>query len=258
MSKVIKNSLLSLVIFTSSILLSLQVAAQINDEIEKSFTVTSESTFSLNNINGSVVITSWQENTIKVIANISAETQESYDDVTINMKQQGKNVSVQTEYKENAYRQNKQAARVNYQVWLPEDANLSDIELVNGDLSIENISGEIDAEVVNGSIKATQLSGNSEISAVNGSVNVSYKAQAGDVDSIEIETVNGRIELFIPPSINANVSADTMHGTIKTAFGLTAKKSTFSGYNLRGEIGSGGTKIDLDSINGSIKVLQSE
>jgi len=258
MSKVIKNSLLSIVIFTSSILLSLQVAAQINDEVEKSFTVTGESKFSLNNINGTVTISSWQENTIKVVASISAESQESFDDVTINMSQNGQKVSVQTKYKEKAYRQNKQAARVDYQVWLPEDADLSDVELINGDLTIENIAGEVDAEVVNGVINATGLSGNSEISAVNGSVNVSYKAQADDVDNIEIETVNGRIELFLPQNINADVSADTMHGAIKTAFGLTAKESSFSGYNLRGEIGSGGTNIDLDSVNGSIKVLKSE
>lgn len=258
MSKIIKNSLLSLVIFTSSILLSLQVAAQINEEIEKSFTVTSKSNFSLNNINGTVEISSWQEDTIKVVATVSAETQESYDDVTVNMVQRGQKVSVRTDYKEKTYRQNKQVARVDYQVWLPAETNLSDIELVNGDLTIENIAGEVHAEVVNGSINATKLSGSSEISAVNGSVNVDYKAQTDDVDSIEIETVNGRIELFIPQNINANVSADTMHGSIKTAFGLAAEKSTFSGYNLRGEIGSGDTKIDLNSVNGSIKVLKSE
>lgn len=258
MNKVIKNSLLSIVIFTSSILLSLQVAAQINEDIEKSFTVTSESDFSLNNINGTVTISSWQENTIKVVASIKAETQESYDDVTINMAQHGQKLSVQTKYKEKAYRQNKQIARVDYQIWLPADTNLSDIELVNGDLIIENIAGEVDAEVVNGSINATQLSGDSEISAVNGSVNVDYKAQADDVNSIEIETVNGRIKLLVPESFNANISADTMHGGIKTAFGLSAKKSSFSGYNLRGEIGHGGTKINLDSINGSIKLLKSE
>jgi len=258
MSKVIKNSLLSLVIFSSSILLSLQVAAQINEEIEKSFTVTGESDFSLSNLNGTVEIYSWQENTIKVLASISAETQESRDDVTINMAQHGQKVSVQTDYKGKGYRQNKQSAKVDYQIWLPAETNLSDIELVNGSLTIKNVDGKVEAEVVNGSINATGLSGNSEISAVNGSVNVDYKAQADDVESIEIETVNGRIELYLPQSINAKVSADTMHGSIKTAFGLAATKSTFSGYNLRGEIGSGGTNIDLDSVNGSIKLLKSE
>ncbi len=258
MGKIINNSLLSVVIFTSSICLSLQVAAQINEKIEKSFTVAGESYFSLSNINGAVAIASWQEDTIKVVASISAETQESYDDVTINMAQQGKNASVNTDYKEKSYRQHKQAAKVDYQVWLPENTNLADIELVNGSLNIKNVSGEVEAEVVNGSIKATGLSGNSEISAVNGSVNVEYKTQTDNVDNIDIETVNGRIELFIPQDINANVSADTMHGNIKTAFGLQAKKNQFVGRNLRGKIGSGQTTINLDSVNGSINVLKSD
>jgi len=258
MSKIIKKCLLSLVIFTSSISLSLQVAAQINEEIEKSFTVTNDSDFSLSNINGAVTISSWQQSTIKVLATISADTQESFDDLTVHMAQHKNKVSVNTDYKEKSYRQHKQMAKVDYQVWLPAETTLSDIELVNGSLNIKNISGGVDAEVVNGSINATELSGNSEISAVNGSVNVSYKAQTDDVDNIDIETVNGRIKLVLPRHINANVSADTMHGAIKTTFGLAANKSTFSGYNLRGEIGNGGTNINLDSVNGSIKIVDSE
>ena len=102
------------------------------------------------------------------------------------------------------------------------------------------------------------MSNNSDISSVNGSVNVSYQSSLKEVSNIDLETVNGSIKLFLPEGINADVNADTMHGGIKTSFGLTATKNSFSGRNLRGEIGSGGTKIDLESINGSIKVLKSE
>ncbi|WP_019025806.1 DUF4097 family beta strand repeat-containing protein [Colwellia piezophila] len=258
MGKIIKNSLLSLVIFISSILLSLQVAAQINDQIEKSFIVADQSYFSLDNINGEVAITSWQKNTIKVVATISAESQESRDDVTITMAQHGQKVSVTTDYKEKSYRQNKPMAKVDYQVWLPADTNLSGIELVNGSLTIKNIDGEVEVEVVNGSIYATGLGGDSEISAVNGSVDIFYSVDATNINNIDVETVNGRIKLYLPENINADITADTMHGSINTAFGLEAKKNSFIGRNLRGKIGSGGSKINLDSVNGTINILKSE
>ncbi|PKI17047.1 DUF4097 family beta strand repeat-containing protein [Colwellia sp. 12G3] len=258
MSKVIKNSLLSLVMFTSFNLLSLQVSAQINEEIAQSFSVTSQSDFSLNNINGTVTIKSWSQRNIKVLANVSANTQESRDDVTINMTQDGQKVTVSTNYKENGYRQNIQSAKVDYQVWLPADSNLLDIELINGSLIIRDISGEVEAEVVNGSVKASGLSGDSRISSVNGSVDVVYTQEATSFNNIELETVNGSIKLYLPENINADITVDTMHGSIKTAYGLETKKNFFSGHNLRGKIGNGGSKINLESVNGSIKVLTSE
>ncbi len=258
MSKIIKSSLLSLVIFTSLNFLSLQASAQINEEIEKSFSVASQSTFSLSNINGNVTINSWPESNIKILAKISAKTQESRDDMTINMVQQGPRVMVSTDYKENGYRQNRQSAKVDYQVWLPADANLSDIELINGSLIIRDISGKVEAQVVNGSIKASGLSGNSIISSVNGSVDVVYSSDTINVNNIEVETVNGSIKLYLPENINADITADTMHGSINTAFGLQAKKNSLFGRNLRGKMGSGGGNINLDSVNGTINVLKSD
>jgi len=258
MSKVLKNSLLSLVTFISLICFSLQVSAQVNEEIEKNFPVTSKIDFSLNNINGAVTINSWAENNIKVLVNISAKTQESRDDVIINMIHKNQKVTVSSDYKERGYNQNKQGAKVDYQIWLPADSNLSDIELINGNLIIRDISGKVEAQVVNGTIKASALSGDSRISSVNGNVDVLYSLNAMNVNSIDIETVNGSIKLYLPEYINAAITADTMHGSINTDFGLEAKKNSFFGRNLRGNIGSGGKLINLDSVNGSIKVLKSE
>jgi len=258
MSKVFKNSLLSLVTFTSLICLSLQVSAQVDEEIEKIFPVTSQADFSLNNINGAVTIKSWSEDSIKVLVNISAKTQGSRDDVTINMTQHDQSVTVRSDYKENSYNQNKQGAKVDYQVWLPADSNLSDIELINGNLIIRDISGKIEAQVVNGSIKASGISGSSQISSVNGSVDVLYSLNATNVNNIDVETVNGSIKLYLPEHINAAITADTMHGSINTEFGLEAKKNSFFGHNLRGKIGGGGNLVNLDSVNGSINILKSE
>jgi len=258
MSKILKNSLLSLVTFTSLVCLSLQVSAQVDEEIEKNFPVTSEADFSLNNINGAVTINSWSENSIKVLANISAKTQESRDDVTINMTQHDQSVMVRSDYKENGYKRNKQGAKVDYQIWVPADANLSDIELINGNLIIRDISGEVKAQVVNGFIKASGLSGNSQVSSVNGNVDILYSINATNVSNIDVETVNGSIKLYLPESSNAAITADTMHGSINTEFGLEAKKNSFFGRNLRGKIGEGGNLVNLDSVNGSIKVLKSE
>ena len=258
MSNKINNSLRRLVLCTALIVPSLQLSAQVIEDVAQSFSVSKQSSFSLNNINGTVTINSWQENTVKVLAKISAQTQESRDDVIIKMTQTGPKVTVSTNYKENGYRQHEQAAKVDYQVWLPAETNLTDIELINGSLVIKDISGKVAAQVVNGSINATGLSGDSEVSSVNGSVNVWYHQDAHGIENIAVETVNGSIKLYLPENINADITADTMHGSINTDFGLKTNNNDFSGRNLRGKIGDGGGQVNLDSVNGSIQLLKSE
>lgn len=230
--------------------------ADVTDTIEQSFDVSTNSQFSLNNINGEVEISSWAEQIIKVEAIIRAENQNEFDRVEVKMQQNGQKVSVETDYEESRKWGHNQSAQVTYKVWLPSDTNLSEIELVNGSLTIENVAGEVNAQVVNGSIKATGLTNNSEINSVNGSIKVYYQSVSADLKDINIETVNGSIKLYLPSDINANLELETMHGSIKTEFGISSEESTFTGHSLRGDIGSGDIDIKMESVNGSIKVMK--
>ena len=167
--------------------------------MQQYFSVEGSSYFNLTNINGAVGINSWQQNTIKVHAIIIAETQESRDKIIVERQQQGEKISVYTDYKARAYRhKNTDAVKVDYQVWLSAETNLSDIALVNGSLTIENIHEDLAAEIVNGTVKAMALRGNSKINSVNGSVNVDYDVQNSNIDNIALETVNDCIRLYLP------------------------------------------------------------
>jgi len=249
----IKNSVMGLTLAST---FAFSVYADVTDTIEKSFDVSGNSHFSLENVNGEVEITGWAEQIIKVEATISAENKDEFDRVEVKMEQSGQNVSVETDYEENSRWGNNQSAQVTYRVWLPSDTNLSKIESVNGRLTIENVTGEVNVQVVNGSIKAKGLTSNSKISSVNGSIKVYYQAVSDNLKNIDIETVNGSIKLYLPNSINANLDLETMHGSIKTDFGLSAQKNTFTGNSLRGNIGSGDVGINMESVNGSIKVMK--
>ncbi len=256
MSNVFKISIFAFGFYT---LFFFQSWAQISEEIEQFFVVHSRSYFSLDNINGKVKINSWQKSAIKVKAKIIAETQASRDKITIQIKQLGQKVSVYTDHKDKSYQlKNADVARVDYDVWLPAQTKLANITLVNGTLIIEKIAGDLIAEIVNGSFKANGLRGNSDISSVNASVKVVYDDITSGLDDIALKTVNGSIKLALPENINANVHADTMYGTIKTAFALQTKNNRLFGNTLDGASGQGGAKVNLTSIAGDIELLKSE
>ena len=219
-----RSTLLLTSMLTLSTILATPIQAKVIDEVSKTFDVSADAQFQLDNINGSVEIAGWNKDQIQVSAVITANNQSDRDRIRLEMDQTSLGVIVETKYeKESRWRDNG-SGKVDYTVKVPFGASLSDIELVNGSLSIENITGQVNAELVNGSIKAKGLAATTELSSVNGSIKVWVQSAEDHLKHIDLETVNGSIKLYLPADINASVDVDTMHGSIKNDFGLQADK----------------------------------
>ena len=226
------------------------------DKINKSFEVSRDSHLNLSNINGSVSISAWDKNIIEVTAVIETDNERDRERISIIMDNNSRGVNVETKYENNSSWNRHNSGSVSYTVMVPKEANLSQIELVNGSLSIENVKGEVSVELVNGSMVAKGMAGNSEVSSVNGSIKVHYASADDALSRIELETVNGSVKLYLPEDVSASVDVETMHGSIKNDFGLRSDKQMFIGKELHGDIGSGDVKISIESVNGSVKLLK--
>lgn len=251
--KILAKKLVAASVLTMT--MSASAFAAVYDEVERSFEVGSDAKFALENINGSVEINAWSQDTIKVLAKLKAKNQEHLDRITVEMNQTGNGVTVETKHQKNSW-SNNSSEQVSYEVMVPATVDLSRVSLVNGSLVIKDVTGDVKAELVNGSIKASGLAGDGEFSSVNGSVTVSYSEIAADISDIELETVNGSVKLLVPDSINARVDAETMHGGLKNEFGLAVEKGIFSGKSMNGTIGNGDIKITLESVNGSVRLMK--
>lgn len=230
--------------------------ADVEDTIEKSFDVSEQAVLRLANINGAVDIKGWDKNEIKVTAIITAKNQKDRDRIKVEFDQNSNSVSVETEYeKQSSWGHNNNSGKVDYTVMVPFGASLADIDLVNGSLIINKVQGEIKANTVNGSINVQGLADDVELNSVNGSIKATYH-QIDNIDDIDLTTVNGSIKLYMPSDLNATINAETMHGSIKTAYGISSDEKMFVGRRLSGSVGSGDISINLESINGSIKVMK--
>jgi hypothetical protein len=232
------------------------VYADVEDTVEKSFDVSQQAVLRLANLNGGVDIEGWDKNEIKITAIITADDQEDRDRIKIQFHQSSNDVSVETEYeKQLPWGRNDSSGRVDYKVMVPFGASLAEIDLVNGLLVIDKVKGEIKANTVNGAINVQGLADDVELNSVNGSIKATYH-QIDNIDNIDLTTVNGSIKLYLPSELSATINAETMHGSIKTAFGLSSNKKVFSGRSLSGSVGRGDININLESVNGSIKVMK--
>lgn len=135
---------------------------------------------------------------------------------------------------------------------VPRNARLDSVNLVNGSLTVQKVAGEVDAKLVNGKAHIRDLTGEANVSSVNGSIEANY-ASLNNVRQIKLGSVNGSVELGLPGSPNANVKASTVNGGIRSDFPLTVQGS-FASHSLSGTLGSGGTRIELSNVNGSIHI----
>ena len=109
-------------------------------------------------------------------------------------------------------------ASVEYHIMVPRGANLENVKLVNGGLSLRGIAGPVKASSVNGSIKAERMEGQVELSTVNGFLEAGFQ-RISKCHPISLSSVNGPIKISLPLGAGANVSAHNLSGGIDADFG---------------------------------------
>jgi len=222
----------------------------VTGEFHKTVPLNANGRVSLENINGNVEITGWERNEVQIDAVKSARDQQRLDEAKIEVEGSGDSVSIRTRYPEG--RTNNNPASVQYTLHVPAGAQLEKISLVNGSLNVSQVLGEVDASLVNGKLTAHDLSGRAKLSTVNGSANVEYRTLTS-VSEVKISSVNGSINLTLPASPNADISASTVNGGLSTDFPMQVQ-GKFMSHRISGTLGSGGTRIELSNVNGSTHI----
>ena len=122
--------------------------------------------------------------------------------------------------------------QVDYQIGVPASFALSIVN-TNGSIELTGMSGDVDTDLVNGSIEAT------------------LQVPAGG--SIKMTTVNGGIDLHLPLSTSANLSAEVEVGTITVQDPLVPNEMR-SNSTLQHTLGAGGATVSLQTTTDSIRI----
>jgi DUF4097 and DUF4098 domain-containing protein YvlB len=231
----------------------LPARAEVREEFHKTVAMDGNGNFSLRNVNGGVTISTWDKNQIEIDAVKTASSDEKLREARIEVAGGGHSVDVKTYYSEHT---NNNPASVEYTIHLPRGARLFAVETVNGGIRIDGTRGRIKASTVNGKVEVWNAAGALELDSVNGEVKASL-SNAG-TNPVKLNVVNGSVSLSIPASTNARVKATTVHGDIHSDLPMQVEKVQYApGANADTTLGSGGAKIELESVNGSIYLHKS-
>lgn len=232
----------------------------LTEEFHQTYSMTADGRIELDNINGDVHISSWDQNQVKVDAVKYADTKERLDEAKIEIEARSDSLSIRTRYPDHNQSWNwgshNNPASVEYTLTVPRGVRLDEIKLINGELDIAGVSGEVHASCVNGRLEARNLTGRAHLGTINGRLEARFDQLSGR--SVELSSVNGSVDLTIPSDSKAEIEASTVSGGINNDFGLHVNNHHFVGHELRGELGSGGTHIKLENVNGRIEIRHAQ
>jgi Putative adhesin len=141
--------------------------------------------------------------------------------------------------------------KVHFTVLVPKNVRFSGMN-VNGGINAEDMTREVRANTVNGSVQVSTSSW-AEVNTVNGSVHASMGDAAWN-GTLKIASVNGAIELRMPDDLNCNVSFKSVNGNMSSDFPLTISNNWPVGHSAKGQIGSGGRELVIETVNGGVQL----
>jgi DUF4097 and DUF4098 domain-containing protein YvlB len=243
--------------------------ADYREDFSKTLPLKAGERFSLENVNGGVSVSTWQESQVEIKAvKIARDDKEDLKDVEIRVEASAGGVAVKAVWPKFRHRFN---VNVDFEVKVPEGVNLENVETVNGDVNISGRCGRAAAGTTNGSVTVSDAWGDFKASTTNGGIHVERlegrleaETTNGDIrllgltfkEGISAETTNGSISLALasPESLNAALLAETTNGHITLDFPVTVKNLSPSKHRVEAQIGQGGPEISLHTTNGSIRI----
>lgn len=157
--------------------------------------------------------------------------------------------------------------QMDFKVEVPDQIDFEVRTVSHGRVHISNVTGDFLVRNVNGGIEMDSVAGSGSVRTVNGPVNVSFRQNPRS--NSEFRTINGNVELRFQPGLAAAFRMKTFNGGIYTDFPVTALPLRPVSEERHGgklilradrstgvQIGSGGPEIQIENLNGDIRILE--
>jgi DUF4097 and DUF4098 domain-containing protein YvlB len=225
----------------------------------------------LENFNGAIEISGWDENSIEIVGTKYAATPELLEALEIDIQASADAVYIRT-IRPSGRRGNLGAR---YTIRVPRRLDLDritssngsirvtdvegtarlktsngpvrtsglrgslDIQTSNGSVEIQRQQGSVVAKTSNGRVRAEEIRGAFEAGTSNGSIHVQLaRAEAGR--AVKLETTNGSVELTLPPDNRNDVRISTSNG------GITVRAPGSIGARLDARTSNSSISTDFD------------
>lgn len=160
---------------------------------------------------------------------------------------------------------------VNLIIKVPQHFSLQVGTVQDGNIVVENVTGELEVGNVNGGIQLKDVGGSAVANTVNGPVTATFKSVSAGAP-MAFSSVNGVVDVTFPTNTKAALKLKTDHGEIYSDFDLVTEKSapkvsrTNEGGTYRvnvdkwtyGKLNGGGAEVMMKTLNGDIYIRKAK
>jgi len=155
---------------------------------------------------------------------------------------------------------------IDFTIQVPTNTSMKLSTVNDGDIYVENVVGDIEVSNTNGKVTAENISGSAVIHALNGNIVATFP-RVNQQKPMSFSSLNGKIDVTLPPDIKATLYLRTDQGEIYTDFDMQVERAsvkTEEGKEKRGKyrvsfergmkgtINGGGLEISAKNFNGDI------
>src|SRR5882724_5293874 len=124
------------------------------------------------------------------------------------------------------------------------------VNALSGFIRVSNPGGRIEADTASGEVEIQGAAKDVKSHAASGRVSV--QGNPGADSYWELKTVSGTVLLKVPASANFHLSAQAVSGEIRTDIPIMIEEQ--GKRVLRARMGSGGARVDVQTVSGEIRV----
>jgi hypothetical protein len=160
---------------------------------------------------------------------------------------------------------------IDLDIKVPHEFSVKLNNLTDGQVVVEDISGEIDVDNLNGNIALKQVSGSASASTLNGDILASFRKLSPN-KPMAFSNLNGSIDLTLPASAKFNAKLKSDNGDVFTDFDLNPEKESKAADReddkkgkkvyvdkwLQGKMNGGGPELLMKNFNGNIYIRKAK
>lgn len=207
---------------------------------------------SVENVHGSVLVEGWDRAEVEATVDLrSSGPADQLDRVEVAVEAGAGCLAFHTLYPGDR----SEPVRVDYRLRVPRQVRLQQLSTLQGDIAVRDVEGAVHARSLHGDIAEVNVAGSVVARALTGNILVSMRRLRDPQSPVNLETLNGNVDLWLPAQANADLELTTVAGKILGDYPFQVS-SVPGDSTRRTRLGEGGAPVELRTVRGNIRVGQ--
>ncbi len=234
-------------------------AEVLEEKVEQRYELDPDATLSISNTDGSIRIYAAETSEILVEATKKSYSTERLKGILVDAQASRKAVTINTTFPPRKNALSDRSGTVDYIVIVPQAIRITQLELVNGEITIEGLrGGSAKARVTNGWITGQSCFADLDLAVETGRLDVFYGWWENRKFTVKGSSNRGIVRAFLPGDASVMLNATSATGRIINAFGATKTSANDTVRSLNTVMGANAeAAIELKAGSGDIQIHKS-